>query len=70
MIRAAFAWLIGHGNCPACDRELVEHEAGYHVCRCGVVVDYANGGWSYAGESTPRRLPGVAGMPWDRRNAA
>lgn len=61
MIRI-LAILFGEGQCPACEGDLHQHEAGYHVCECGVVVDYARGAWRYAGESKLRQLPGLGGM--------
>lgn len=65
-MRKFLDWLTGGGFCPSCSGELVEVEAGHHVCECGVVVDYTRGGWMYASESEFRRLPGIAGLPWDR----
>lgn len=49
--------------CPSCDAAVVHNDGGFHACkRCGVVVDYARGGWRFKGESGFRRLPGLSGL--------
>lgn len=68
-MKAFLAWLMGEG-CPVCGRRLTQTEAGYHVCKCGVAVDFQRGGWRYEGEHKLRRLPGMAGISHDSESAA
>lgn len=70
--RRVLAWFLGDdGDCPVCAGGLVEQEPGHHLCStCGVVVDFARGGWSFPGGVELRRLPGLLGVPWDRDREA
>lgn len=66
-MRRLIALIMGEGRCPNCEGGLRSHEAGFHVCpNCSVVVDYSKGGWRFAGEPVLRRLPGVAGLPFEK----
>lgn len=56
MIAALRRMLAGLARCPACGGRLYAHEAGYRICDCGVVVDFAQQGWRYAGEWVMRPL--------------